>query len=815
MARKAVIVSYRYRGNPKKRRKCRNAFHHQIFPLTNPNFPFGIPSLLFLQHKFRYSTATAFSVGGFPITKKRKREVGRRQRTADRPDHLELGTEGLLCNDSIMDLEPGSRNSKHSEIVVDGSGGGKHSETSKAPDASDRNSPSTIRPEANANEGDLRVPSRKLISLSSLSSVASDSSLEDLFQVDTNKISTSPHIASLPKHHDHSSLGPASTSRVSDVGHGMSPTESPTVQMMERSGGYDPCRIPSSVFARSKSNKEMEWSVASNESLFSIHLGNNSFSRDHIFLLGDLSKSGELYKSGELFGLSPHPPPIPELEIESNGIEEVRESGAEGMADETVKDTARTNAEDHSEGRVPPPTVSFKSHSLSRRSDGSGASTRSFAFPILTDGMKNSMKVTQCTEEKCLEPPAAAKVSTKKSFESWNSHYDFEEGKEESKVTLTAMMDEWLKNQIFAIHALSGVGSVALGTALTYPLDTIKTLIQVGSGSNKQLTTAQVLKRVRYFSGNTGLYNGFLWLAVGRTLGVGARFGTYEILTAFYKDGREDNYVYVSEALLAGLVAGVAEALISSPFELIKLRAQVTSASRIPSSASLTEKGAVAPVIQRLLRGYIPDMKALNSSVGLLSTLTTKHPNMTSALQEYPWMMTGSGRPPSVFSVRKPSEVISLEGWGALWRGLRSGVVRDSVFGGIFFSTWQSLHRAMLDWKAVGMDSEPRSDDEIGPLSPWAVSLAAGVSGSVAAAASHCFDTAKSRSQCIVLPKFVSTERKLLKWGRPGNRFERLTGIHPADRNLLFRGLGLRMARSGIASFIMVGSYFLTVDRLA
>lgn len=46
-----------------------------------------------------------------------------------------------------------------------------------------------------------------------------------------------------------------------------------------------------------------------------------------------------------------------------------------------------------------------------------------------------------------------------------------------------------------------------------------------------------------------------------------------------------------------------------------------------------------------------------------------------------------------------------------------------------------------------------RSDDEIGPLSPWAVSLAAGVSGSVAAAASHCFDTAKSRSQCIVLPK--------------------------------------------------------------
>ena len=57
-------------------------------------------------------------------------------------------------------------------------------------------------------------------------------------------------------------------------------------------------------------------------------------------------------------------------------------------------------------------------------------------------------------------------------------------------------------------------------------------------------------------------------------------------------------------------------------------------------------------------------------------------------------------------------------------------------------------------------------------------------------------------------------ERRLLGWRRPGNRFERVTGIHPADRNLLFRGIWLRMARSGFASFVIVGSYFLTVDHL-
>lgn len=371
-----------------------------------------------------------------------------------------------------------------------------------------------------------------------------------------------------------------------------------------------------------------------------------------------------------------------------------------------------------------------------------------------------------------------------------------------------------LQEQLFASHAVAGVSSIALGTAVSYPLDTIKLLIQVGSGSNKQLTATQALVRLRTLSGYSGFYSGFGWLTLGRIFGVGTRFGVYEILTAFYKDGREDSYVSVSEALMAGMAAGAVESLIISPFELMKVRAQVSSASQIQSASSVAINGTVAPFSRRLLHGYTPDLKALNHSAGLLSILTTKHPNLIGALQEFPWMMTGSGRPPSVCNVRRPSDIVSLEGWGALWRGLRPGVVRDSVFGGIFFSSWQFLHRAMLDWKAVGMHPEPRSDEEIGPLSPLAVSLAAGFSGTVAAAASHGFDTAKSRSQCVVLPKYVSMERKMLKWTRPGKRFERLTGIHPSDRTVLFQGIWLRMARSGLASFMIVGSYFLALDHL-
>nr|GLL23858.1 mitochondrial arginine transporter BAC2 [Ipomoea trifida] len=375
-------------------------------------------------------------------------------------------------------------------------------------------------------------------------------------------------------------------------------------------------------------------------------------------------------------------------------------------------------------------------------------------------------------------------------------------------------MKELLKDQTFATHMVAGTWSVVLGTALTYPLDTLKVLLQVSADANTRPTTAQVLLKVRTLSGYSGLYNGLGWLAVGRVLGVGTRFGIYELVTSFYKDGREDNFVYVAEALMAGIVAGAAESFITSPFELVKLRAQVSSAYRIRGTALDIKSDAASPLIGRLLRGYSPNMKALNNSVGLLSVLAKKHPNLGNAMKEYPWMMSGYGKPPSICHVRRPSDVISLEGWGALWRRVRSGIIRDSVFGGIFFSIWQLVHETMLDWKAVKMTPIPRLDEDVGPLSPLSVSLAAGFSGSVAAAASHVFDTAKSRDQCNVLPKHVYMEEKFFKMGLPGKELDRWTGIHPADRKILYRGIFFRMARSGVASFVIVGSYFLTIDQL-
>ena len=48
-----------------------------------------------------------------------------------------------------------------------------------------------------------------------------------------------------------------------------------------------------------------------------------------------------------------------------------------------------------------------------------------------------------------------------------------------------------------------------------------------------------------------GLYSGFEWLALGRILGVGARFGTYEILTAFYKGTTSVFFMYLMNITLS------------------------------------------------------------------------------------------------------------------------------------------------------------------------------------------------------------------------------------------------------------------------
>ncbi|KAG6479123.1 uncharacterized protein LOC122020350 isoform X1 [Zingiber officinale] len=154
-------------------------------------------------------------------------------------------------------------------------------------------------------------------------------------------------------------------------------------------------RIPSSVFARTKSTTPMEWSVTSNESLFSIHMGKS----------GDLSSLNTNQFDG-------YPPVSPD--INASSLKDTTQVGSnlqQTIHAEAMKDGPKATAEKHVE-EDRPPTVDRTSSSDSENQFSDGGSVksyRSFAFPILagesTNGSFNGRSAGRPLEKAQLQPP--------------------------------------------------------------------------------------------------------------------------------------------------------------------------------------------------------------------------------------------------------------------------------------------------------------------------------------------------------------------------------------------------------------------------
>ncbi|KAL2552205.1 uncharacterized protein Fot_05824 [Forsythia ovata] len=225
----------------------------------------------------------------------------------------------------------------------------------------------------------------------------------------------------------------------------LSTMKSPPVQSMGRPAGYDPNRIPASIFSAKKTGTT-EWSVASNESLFSIHMGNNSFSRDHAMFL---CKSGELprleewnntpsnlqyvpeTKSRELKSFPSGLPPVIEVPADEENC--VKLGGTSKIGKESPKTATTKTVEDQEKEKpamteeVLPPGVSNVSDgkvntrtpsSPARPSDDSENSSSSFAFPLLVNDGGKTGSLNSVSEEP-EKPKLESKLSnaTPKAFE--------------------------------------------------------------------------------------------------------------------------------------------------------------------------------------------------------------------------------------------------------------------------------------------------------------------------------------------------------------------------------------------------------------
>ena len=321
--------------------------------------------------------------------------------------HLELDVETGISkhSDTYPEIINGSGRieSNHFEInpeIIKGWGNNNnfelHPEVIDGSESSKRSE--VIQEETNMIEGDILVSTEK----QRLSSSSSGSSTDDRFQADIKLSKSRSGITSTSspkpdedtqqsvkdKHHvsgnnsskleecQNGSAGPTSTSQVSSVTHESTLTQSPQIQAMDRLGEFDPYRIPSAVFARSKSTTPMDWSLASNESLFSIQVGNNSFSRDHLLS----QKSGELFKSGEFIGLSPSPV-SPAVDTDRKSVE-LDKSEATLVSDDAFKDKTGSDAQEAIGEKPTHPMASWNSSTISNHSADSLTSVCSFAFPM-------------------------------------------------------------------------------------------------------------------------------------------------------------------------------------------------------------------------------------------------------------------------------------------------------------------------------------------------------------------------------------------------------------------------------------------------
>ncbi|PIN02273.1 hypothetical protein CDL12_25211 [Handroanthus impetiginosus] len=227
--------------------------------------------------------------------------------------------------------------------------------------------------------------------------------------------------------------------------------KSPPVQTMGQPPGYDPNRIPSSIFSTKPANPT-EWSVASNESLFSIHMGNNSFSRDYAILFGRSgefprpeewnNKSGELprleewnnsqsnlryvseVKTNELTSLPPSLPPVMEVpmheetsiksgELSRNENKSLNIAPASTPAEVVNVPVAAAITPDVKKSLSVEGPLSSPSHpttfaSTSCLSSESRNSSSSFVFPVLVNdsGKVGSLKAVP---EKPEQPQSPAK----------------------------------------------------------------------------------------------------------------------------------------------------------------------------------------------------------------------------------------------------------------------------------------------------------------------------------------------------------------------------------------------------------------------
>eukprot|EP00850_Spirogloea_muscicola_P002681 SM000010S04319 [mRNA] locus=s10:898208:899780:- [translate_table: standard] len=257
----------------------------------------------------------------------------------------------------------------------------------------------------------------------------------------------------------------------------------------------------------------------------------------------------------------------------------------------------------------------------------------------------------------------------------------------------------------------------------------------------------------------------------------------------FGADGREGSPRMAGTAFSAGLLAGAAEAAVTTPAGLLHARAQLQPAMGRPVApqplVSLLDMAAhlrsqATASVQPKLAGPLPVPACLN------------------------WRASTHTVPVAV------QAIMEVEGLGRLFRGLPATALHDSLYAGVFFGGWAYLEQCARELRALRHNS---LDTILVAPSPMEMTAEAGLAAATAATATAPLDAAVIRNHLTVVPKHIAMERRLLRLPAAGGPWwtRALRGV-AESRMLPWRATALRALQHGIGTAALVGTYHLALS---
>ncbi|KAI0776657.1 mitochondrial tricarboxylate transporter [Trametes elegans] len=178
------------------------------------------------------------------------------------------------------------------------------------------------------------------------------------------------------------------------------------------------------------------------------------------------------------------------------------------------------------------------------------------------------------------------------------------------------------------LHSLiAGTTAGAVEAFITYPTEYVKTRSQFSGKRESPLT---IIRTTLQTKGVTGLYSGCMALVIGNSVKAGVRFVSYDHFKHMLADAEVTGKVSAPRSLLAGLGAGMMEAVFAvTPSETIKTKLIDDAKSANPRFRGLVH-GTACIVreegIRGIYRGLFPVMmrQGANSAVRFTTYTTLK-----------------------------------------------------------------------------------------------------------------------------------------------------------------------------------------------